>query len=456
MFSLSDICEATGGRVIQEGRLARFTGVSIDSRMVADGDVFVAIVGDRHDAHTFISEVVARGAGCVVAEAKRLGRMPAGAAFVAVSDTTKALGLLASFHRRRLPVRVLCLTGTNGKTTTKEMLFLVFSTTFSTLKTKGNLNNHIGLPLTLLSLNAAHQWALCEAGMNHPGEIAYLAGLARPQIGLITNVGRGHLEGVGSIEGVAAAKRELLESMQGGVAVLNADDPLVARMAEGFPGEVLFFGLGDRADVRAEGIRPTPEGQEFTLSLSGRRVAVALRAFGRHMVENACAAAAAGHAAGIPPEKIAAGLSEFSPVAGRLVPRPLPSGASLLDDTYNANPQSMAAALETLKAVAGGRRAFAVLGDMFELGAYASEEHKKLGRLAGSLGLSGLFVTGDFAGETARGAKAAGMPEDRIFSGGRDEVIRSLSSALADGDWVLVKGSRGMAMETIVSALLGA
>lgn len=453
MWTKSEILAATGGRVVKEGPVEEFSGVCLDSRLVRPGDIFLPIVGERHDAHAFLPEVAAKGAACMIVEEKRAGVLPEGLTVIAVPDTTLALGRLAAHHRLRMSARILCLTGTNGKTTTKEMLFLIFSAVFNTLKTKGNFNNHIGLPLTLLDLGPEHAWALVEAGMNHPGEIAYLAKIARPDIGLVNNVGPGHLEGVGSVEGVALAKKELLDGMDSGIAVLNADDPWVSAMAKGFKGQVVFFGLGEKADVRATDLALTENGQTFSLRFPGSSVSVNLRAFGRHMVENAAAAAAAGYAAGIDPKIIAEALGRFEPVAGRLAPKQLENGICLLDDTYNANPSSMAAALETLVSIKRDGRAVAILGDMFELGADSGKEHQKLGRLAARLGVDLLFAAGENSGRVEAGAIEAGMAQDRIMAADRESIAIAASAAIRPKDRVLVKGSRGMAMENVVERL---
>ena len=453
MWTKAEILAAIEGRVIKEGPVSEFTGICLDSRLVRPGDIFIPIVGERHDAHAFIAEVAAKGASLIIVEEKRTGSLPEGVTIIAVPDTTLALGRLAAHHRRKMAARILCLTGTNGKTTTKEMLFLIFSAVFATLKTKGNFNNHIGLPLTLLELRPEHAWALVEAGMNHPGEIAYLTGIAKPDIGLVNNVGPGHLEGVGSVEGVALAKKELIDGMESGIAVLNADDHWVSAMAKGFRGRVIFFGLGEKADVRATDLALTEEGQTFTLRFPESSVSVRLKAFGRHMVENAAAAAAAGYAAGIDPKIIAEALGRFEPVAGRLAPKPLANGVYLLDDTYNANPSSMAAALETLVSIKKDGRAVAILGDMFELGADSRKEHEKLGRLLARLGIDLVFVAGENARHVVAGAVGAGMDEKRIMASDREGISAAAGRALRPGDRVLVKGSRGMAMEKVLEYL---
>jgi UDP-N-acetylmuramoyl-tripeptide--D-alanyl-D-alanine ligase len=459
--TFQDILEATGGRLVQGRAETAFAGLSIDSRTIAPGEAFVAIRGETHDGHGFLPQVLAGGtASGVVVAADRLDGLGATlgarpqAACVAVADTTRALGDIAARHRRRSAAAVAAITGSNGKTSTRRMTAAVLARRFAVLEPARNLNNQIGVPLTLFRLEPRHQWAVLELGTSMPGEIARLAEICRPDVAVVTNVGPAHLERLGSLEGVAAEKGALVAGLApGGRAVLNADDPRVAAMAAGLGGDVLMFGLAQSAGVRAAAIRETPTGLEFDLLVGGAGPRVRLEAFGRVMVHNALAAAAVGTLLGLSPEELRAGLESFRPVPGRMGVTALPGELHLIDDTYNANPASMRAAVETLAALRGSGRALLVTGDMRELGPEAVRLHRELGRLAAEARVDRLFVCGGHAADVASGALAAGMPAAAIATGSRDEIRDALLGAVRPGDWVLVKGSRAMGMESIVRAL---
>ena len=349
---------------------------------------------------------------------------------------------------------VVAITGSNGKTSTRRMTAAVLARRFEILEPARNLNNQIGVPLTLFRLEERHQWAVLELGTSLPGEIARLAEICRPDIAVVTNVGPAHLERLGSLEGVAAEKGALVAGLApGGRAVLNADDPRVAAMAAGLGENALLFGLAQTARVRAAAVTETAAGVAFDLLVGGAGPRVRLNAHGRVMVHNALAAAAVGTLLGLSPEDIRAGLESFRPVPGRMGVTALPGDVHLIDDTYNANPASMRAAVETLAALRGSGRALLVTGDMRELGPEAARLHRELGRLAAEAGVDRLFVCGERAADVAAGALAAGMPAAAVATGSRDEIRGALLDALRPGDWVLVKGSRAMGMETIVRAL---
>jgi UDP-N-acetylmuramoyl-tripeptide--D-alanyl-D-alanine ligase len=325
---------------------------------------------------------------------------------------------------------------------------------FPTLSTRKNFNNNIGLPLTLLELCPDHRWAVVELGMNAPGEIAALAGICRPNIGVITNVAPAHLEGVGSIEGVMHAKGELLDKIDpGGTAVLNADDPLVLRLAQKSNREVLLFGVAAQADIRAEAIDASARDSRFDLVLPGDRLRVVLKIPGAFMLSNALAAAAAGVKIGLSSDEIKTGLENFVPAESRMNILTTQAGIHVIDDTYNANPGSMAAALSTLKTLRRQQRAFFVTGDMRELGQHSEALHRELGALCTRSGIDGLFATGDFAAVVARSAHETGMDAQAIVTGTKDDLLNALRRTLKPGDWVLVKGSRAMAMEDVVWGL---
>ena len=453
-FTLKEIAEATGGDMVGEpGALA--TGVSTDSRAAAPGELFVALRGERFDGHDFIAPCAARGVGIFLVDAAwQAGHtLPAGSCAVVVPDTLRGLGDLAAWHRRRFKIQVVAVTGSNGKTTTKEMLARILTQTGPGLKTEGNLNNLIGLPLTLLRLTGKERWVVLELGMSDFGEIDRLAEIAAPDLGIITNAFPAHLEHLGSVEGVARAKGELFLRLKPGAwAVYNVDDPLVSKCPSPTSVNRLTFGLRG-AEVSSASIKTLgKKGESFTLRLPNEEQPVLLSAFGRHNIYNALAAAAAAHALGVPSEAIRIGLEEFTPYDKRFQLEEL-SGVTLIDDSYNANPSSMAAALETLRDVREEGRAAAVLGDMLELGAGAEEAHTALGRLAAGC-VERIYLLGDLAGLVAEGARAAGFaPEGIMVGADHAEIARDLLSWVKPGDCVLVKGSRGMRMERVAQAM---
>ena len=456
-WTVADCIDATGGEVLGSATGIRFGGICIDSRRLTPRDLFVAIKGETHDGHRFADDVVRKGGRGLLLARARLPELPwarwieKNVVCILVDDTIDALGLLAAYHRNRNNVAVVAITGSNGKTTTRQMTAAVVSQRFPTLSTRKNFNNNIGLPLTLLELCPDHRWAVVELGMNAPGEIAALAGICRPNIGVITNVAPAHLEGVGSIEGVMHAKGELLDKIDSdGTAVLNADDPLVLHLAQQSNREVLLFGVAAQADIRAEAIDASARDSRFDLVLPGDRVRIVLKIPGAFMLSNALAAAAAGVKIGLAPAEIKAGLENFVPAESRMNILTTQTGIHVIDDTYNANPGSMAAALATLKTLRRQQRAFFVTGDMRELGQHSEVLHRELGALCTRSGIDGLFVTGDFAAIVARGARETGMDARAIVTGAKDELLYALRRTLKPGDWVLVKGSRAMAMEDVV------
>jgi UDP-N-acetylmuramoyl-tripeptide--D-alanyl-D-alanine ligase len=459
-WTTADILAATHGDLLTGNTARCFSGVSIDSREISVDDLFVAIRGNVHDGHSFIENVIAQGVkGFIVNrdKAKELSRtrlMEKDIVCVAVDDTTRALGDLGAYNRHRSRASVVAITGSTGKTSCREMTAGVVSRCFKSLSTRGNLNNEIGLPLTLLQLDDTHQWAVVELGMNRPGEIARLGEICSPDVGVITNIGPAHLEGLGSIEGVMNAKGEILEKIKPeGTAVLNADDPRVLQLAARTSGNVLFFGLSQDAAIRASSVREKEHGVSFDLMLPGNTVSVDLNIFGHFMVSNALAAAAVGYLLGIPFPEIKAGLEDFKPVRGRMNLFKTERGIHIIDDTYNANPASMEAAIMTLRSLKGRRRGALVAGDMRELGGHAEDLHRKIGALSVRSGISRLYFTGKYAESVRAGAWDENMDPQNIFIGTREEIIENLKDWLRTEDWVLVKGSRAMGMEKVVQAL---
>jgi UDP-N-acetylmuramoyl-tripeptide--D-alanyl-D-alanine ligase len=460
-WTIAQVLGATGGSLVSGKADMDFAGIGIDSRTILPDGLFVAITGESYDGHRFVADVLDRGVkGIVVAQGQvanlPMDRITAGTvACVAVADTVAALGALARFNRNRGDLKVLAITGSNGKTSTRMLMDQVIAKKYATLSTSGNLNNHIGLPLTLFRLAPAHRAAVLELGMNHAGEITELGHICEPDVGVITNVAPAHLEGLGTIDNVARAKGELLHTIRpGGTAILNADDPRVAPMADTVDRAVIYFGSDHRAHVRADDVRLTERGMAFTLTTPSGSIPVVLTTPARVMVSNALAAAAAGEVMGVPIEEIKTGLETFSPRDGRMGIRNLGRDIRLVDDTYNANPSSMAAAIETLARMRGTRRTLAVLGDMLELGPQSAALHREIGRVAADARIDRLYVAGRFATNVAEGAVEQQMNADRIFTGSKDAIIDRLNEQMEPGDLILVKGSRGMAMEAVVAAIL--
>ncbi len=459
-WKTSDVLEATGGDLLSGDRSRVFDGIAIDSRKVKKNNLFVAIRGETHDGHSFIKDTIAKGVSGIVLEKQKTGDLALSEweknniVGVAVSDTIKALGDLASFQRKRSKASVIAITGSNGKTTTRGITSSVMEQKFSTLSTTGNFNNEIGLPLTLFQLSNDHEWAVVELGMNQPGEIGVLGRMCSPEVGIITNIGAAHLEGVGSIEGVMKAKGELLaEIKSGGTAILNCDDPRVLKLSEKASSRVLFYGHSEKAAIRGLSPQRKGKGTVFTLSLPDEEISVNLDFPGDFMVSNALAAAAAGYLAGLSAGEIKTGIEGFQPAQGRMNILTTGQGIHIIDDTYNANPDSMKTAILTLLSLKGKQRGILVLGDMFELGKHAEAMHKAIGALAGKSDITLLYVTGNFSDAVAEGAIAEGLDEDQVITGSRESILEQLKIHLKSGDWVLIKGSRAMKMETITRGL---
>ena len=451
-LEIQQIAAMTGGRIFPPAARATVSGVSTDSRTIRPGDLFVPLRGPSFDGHDFLAEAVHRGAAACLSEDVIAGfPVPV----VGVANTLTALGDLAAGLRRGFAGPLLAVTGSSGKTTTKDMLAAILSLDAPGLMTQGNYNNLIGLPLTLCQLAPEHHWVVLEMGMSARGEIARLAEIAAPTIGIITNIGPAHLEELLTLEGVARAKGELFAALPaGGTAVINADDERVTALPVANGVDRLFYGLAATATVRGEELAPQGKGLSFTLHLPEGAQRVNLAVPGRHNVSNALAAAAAAHALGIPGAVIVRGLERFRPRAGRLEVVPLADDVLLFDDSYNANPLSVKAALGTL-AESGGGRKIAVLGDMLELGSQAPALHREVG--AAAAGVDGLVVLGKFAADLAAGAREAGLAPAKIrLATDHAEALAILREWLAPGARILVKGSRGMRMETISAGLRGA
>ncbi len=428
---------------------ANFRGVTTNSKTVEPGNLFVALRGERFDAHDFLADVVTRGAAAVVVE-----RLPAGLAIPAliVPDTRHALGQIAHWWRKQFSIPVIGVTGSNGKTTVKEMIASILSTAFGAqnyLATRGNLNNEIGVPLTLFNLDTQHQAAVVEMGMNHPGEIARLTEIAQPTVGLVNNAQREHQEFMASVAAVAEENGAVIQGLHdGGCAVFPADDEF-APLWTAYAGsrDLLSFALDKQAAVTAQWT-PIDFGSQVEINARGERVSVVLSAAGEHNVRNALAACAATLAIGIDLQSIARGLTAFTPVAGRLQKKQATNGAIVIDDTYNANPDSVRAAIDVLANAPSPRTL--VLGDMGEVGSEGIAFHEEIGEYARTRHIDQLFTVGELARHASR---AFGRPA-RHF-----ETMETLNEEVASvppGASVLVKGSRFMQMERVVQRLTGA
>jgi UDP-N-acetylmuramoyl-tripeptide--D-alanyl-D-alanine ligase len=449
------ISQAVAGRLLSGNPEALATGVSTDSRKVKAGDLFFALRGRRFDGHDFVGEALTRGAvGAVVS------RLPANLpdlgdrCLILVEDTLRALQEWARYYRSRFKLVVVGITGSTGKTTTKDLTARVLGCRWPTLASPESFNNEIGLPLTLLQLRSHHQALVVEMGMRGRGQIAFLCSLARPNCGVITNIGPAHLELLGSLENIAAAKGELLESLPSdGLAVLNFDDPYCRRLGESAQCLVRYFGFGEGADVRADGLYPTAHGYQFNAWFEGKAVPVSLPLWGRHNVLNALAAMTLGFYLGIEPALLAEALREARHGGMRLEAVPGIRGTLLINDAYNANPVSVKAALEVL-AERRARRAVAVLGDMLELGEFSRRAHYEVGQAAARLGIDTLVAIGRHAADVAGGALEAGMAQEKVrCCATKEEAEALLRQILQEGDLVLVKASRAMGLETLVEAL---
>ena len=453
MMDLLEAAQATGGTATVSGH--RFSGVSTDSRAIASGELFVALRGERFDGHAFVPEVLAKGAAAALVE-RDWNPAAVGLPLLRVDDTRLALGRLAAHWRRQFVLPVIGITGSNGKTTVKEMCAAILceherrerrDPAQTVLATRGNLNNEIGVPLMLLGLGAGHRAAVLEMGMNHPGEIATLTRIVRPSVALVNNAQRAHLAGLGTLEAVARAKGEIFAGLdRDGCAVINADDRHAALWREMASGRrIIGFGIEHPAEVRAQ-VELLAFGSRLRIDAGDGRVEFALPVPGRHNAGNALAAASACLALGISLDTVAGALSVYSGVKGRLQRRPGLGGSVLIDDTYNANPDSMRAALDVL-AAQPGRRIF-VMGDMGEVGADAAAVHCEIGEYAKTRHIESLFALGEHSAEAVRSFGA-----DARHCSDPEQLLAELRPCLGGDVTVLIKGSRFMRMERVADAL---
>ena len=467
-------CDA---RILRGARARVLAAVKTDSRAPCKDALFVAIVGPAHDAHAHLAQALAQGAqALLISRADAVAQLaaPADLPVLLASDTTRALGALAAGHRANFSGPVIAITGSNGKTTTKDLCAAMLSARMPTLCTRDNRNNIYGAALTLLARETQHRALVVELGMNQRGEIATLAKMTKPTVAVITNLGAAHLAGLGTRESIAQEKGDLIAALGAtDTALLNADDALLMTQAARTRARVLRFGLGASArdaEFRASALRETETGHAFLLHTPDGDAALEVDGAGAHNIANALAAAGAALCAGATLEDVARGAKNFRAPAGRMTLRKLAGGVTLLDDSYNANPQSLEAALRTLAARAAIRstttRRFvaraaknanasvAVLGDMGELGEQSAREHEAAGALAAKLHLSALITLGEFAERTRRAAIVHGFDAERaLVARSHEDAARIAREHCTRGAWLLVKGSRAMHMERVVTAL---
>jgi UDP-N-acetylmuramoyl-tripeptide--D-alanyl-D-alanine ligase len=452
MLGMQDITSGLGAmlQAIEGPHQGRpFARVTIDSRQVQADDLFVALPGERQNGHDFVAHAVAGGATGVLVE--RLPRgLPPDVTIFQVSDSLAALQALAAHWRAKHDLKVIGITGSLGKTTCKELTAAVLASAFTVLKSEANLNTEIGLPMTLLQLRPDHQRAVLEMGMYGPGEIRLLCRIAQPQVGVVTNVGPIHMERLGTLEAIAAAKAELVESLPpDGAAILNGDDPLVAAMSQRCAARIVSFGTSPECDVRGAVLASAGlQGATFRLTYGDGSIDVATALPGRHNLHNVLAAAAVGLADGLPLRQVAKALEKVD-LPLRLRTLAGPNGSTIIDDSYNASPASMLAALDLLAELPG--RHLALLGDMLELGAYAEEGHRLVGQRA-ARDLDALYVVGEGGQLIGEAAQEAGQPTVH-FLRSKDEAGPILRRALGRGDHLLVKASRALALETVIEEL---
>lgn len=452
-LTLQQIAAYAGGTLINGDPLREVSSVSIDSRKIEPGALFFAIVGERFDAHDFLAQAGAMGAIGAVIHRDPPPALPESFALIRVNDTLKAFQSLASNYRAGMPAKIVAITGSNGKTTTKDLVAGVLSRSQSVLKTEGNFNNHIGVPITLLRLSKSVGLAVLEMGMNHPGEIAPLAAMAAPKLAIITNIGVAHIEYMGSREAIAREKGTLAEAIEpDGLVILNGDDDMTNRIAARCAAPVLTVGL-EHGNVRAESITQDLDGCRFTIVTEKGRAAAELKTPGLHMVRNALFAVAAGEFFGLTLEECAAGLKEAAFTKGRLQRKKV-GQLDIIDDTYNANPDSMVAALKTMAQLKTNGKRIAVLGRMGELGSEAEAGHRRVGEAAAAEKIDSLISVGNEAAWISETAAQSGLKDTHNVSD-TDEAAALLAKLARPGDMILVKGSRSATMEKVIEKLEG-
>ncbi len=435
-----------------------FRRAVIDSRLVKKGDLFFAIKGENTDGHNFVRDAINRGATAAVVNKswiKKTAFIPKGVLLIAVKDTVKSLGDTARLHRQRFQIPVLCIGGANGKTTTKDLVSAVLGQRFNVLKTEGNLNNHLGLPMTLLNLNSRHEFCVLEVGCNHYGEVSYLCDVANPDSGLVTNIGREHLEFFGNLGGVAKAEFELYDFLQKkgeGKLFLNLDDKFIHKYSTKIPNDKrITYSYSFDSDIKGKFLGYSKEFQpRIQIRSKGRKFEVQVSTFGKHSVFNGLAAAAVGYSYGVTEAKIRKALKEFRQSSSKRMEITKSNGILIINDTYNSNPDSVKIGLETLMEADVKGEKHAVLADMLELGKASKKEHSEIGKFARKSGLNNLYTFGTESFETFLSASKI---KNNFHFSDKQELAELLKKRLKKGDAVYVKGSRGMKMEEVVKSI---
>jgi UDP-N-acetylmuramoyl-tripeptide--D-alanyl-D-alanine ligase len=449
-LSLGQIATFADGALFAGNAEAMVSRISTDSRTLQPGDLFVPLRGENFDGHKFVQQAVERGAVGAMVEENWHGTTLADFALIRVTDTLLGYQTLARNYRAALPLKVIAITGSNGKTSTKDFVAATLGRKFRVTKTEGNFNNHVGLPQTMLAANSDDEIAVWEIGMNHPGEIAALAKLAGPDVAIITNVGIAHIEFMGSREAIALEKGALAEAVAAnGTVILNADDPFSEEIAKRTSAKVIRAGI-DNGSVRASDVRQSATGSEFTILEGAHRCRAQLPVPGTHMVQNAMLAIAAGRAFGLSLEECAVGLASTPLTKARLQIKEI-DGIQFIDDSYNANPDSMKAALRTLIELDADGRRIAVLGEMGELGDESERGHREVGEAAAELEVDQLISVGPAGAAIARAAQKAGL-ENSVAVDSPEKAAELLGEHASPGDLILVKGSRTARMERVLEA----
>jgi len=449
-LSLGQISTFAAGSISASTPDAMITRVSTDSRTLQPGDLFVPLRGENFDGHKFVEQAVERGAAGAMVEENWKGSTPKNFALIRVADTLAGYQTLAANYRTSLPLKVIAITGSNGKTSTKDFVAATLAKKFRVSKTEGNFNNHVGLPQTMLAANREDEIAVWEIGMNHAGEVAALAKLAAPDIAIVTNVGIAHIEFLGSREAIAEEKGALAEAIgENGTVILNADDPFSERIAKRTRARIILAGI-ENGSVRASEVRQSATGSEFTILEGAHRCRAQLPVPGVHMVQNAILAIAAGRVFGLSLEECAAGLASTPLTKARLQIKEI-NGIQFIDDSYNANSDSMKAALRTLIELDADGRRIAVLGEMGELGDESERGHREVGEAAAALGIDELIAVGAIGQAMARAAQKAGL-EKSVAVDSTDEAAERLADHARAGDLILIKGSRTARMERVLDA----
>ncbi len=465
-LSLKELITAVQGEFAGDLNGCLFKGVSIDSRQIKAGEIFFALKGDRFDGHDYIADALGKGASGAVLEKipEAIQSSHLKKKLLVVEDTITALGDLASFWRKKQAKETIAIGGSCGKTTTKEMLANILTLSKNVLKTEGNLNNHIGLPLTMLRMRGNHDIGVFEVGVSKRGEMRRLGEILLPDKALLTNIGKAHLADLKNLGVVAREKMELFRSLKKeGTMIINMDDPLIASMSRELRSGSITYGTDKNADVvlksyvlnEYNGSHTEPaKGTEFLVSVRGRECKGRLNVLGKPNLLNALSAIAAATALNIDFEQIMEGLRHFVPLKGRMQVITLNNGVKIIDDTYNANPSSMEHSLEALSQVKGEGKRLAVLGDMLDLGDETVKAHRDIGKLVSALEVDQLFLVGEYGAEFAKGAFQGGMDLNRVkVTEKKEDVVSELMDVIGEKDCILVKGSRGMKMEAVVESL---